>query len=216
MDALLIVDLQNDFMPGGPLGVPGADEVIPVANALADWAPLVVATQDWHPPDHLSFAANHPGKKVGDVVTVAGLEQILWPVHCVQGTPGAELVSGLNRDAIHHVVRKGMDPEVDSYSAFYDNDRRHDTGLASWLRERGVDRLFVCGVATDYCVKYSVLDALREGFDTWLVQDGCRGVDLHPGDVEAALEEMAQAGAHLVTSELVLQMRPRTDTSGES
>ena len=208
MDALLIVDLQNDFMPGGPLAVPHADEVIPVARALAAWAPLVVATQDWHPPGHMSFAVNHLSKKVGDVVRIAGLEQILWPVHCVQGTPGAKLVSGLDPAAIDHVVRKGTDPQVDSYSAFYDNGRRHATGLAQWLRGRSVDRLFVCGVATDYCVKFSVLDALREGFDTWLVQDGCRGVAIDPGDVPAALSEMARAGARLVTSEQVLTMEP--------
>ncbi len=208
MDALLIVDLQRDFMPGGPLAVPEGDQVIPVANALAAWAPLVVATQDWHPANHASFAVNHPGRRVGDVVTVAGLEQILWPVHCVQGTPGADFAEGLDRAAIDHIVRKGTDPEVDSYSAFYDNGRRHDTGLSEWLRGHGVGRLFVCGVATDYCVKYSVLDALAEGFDTWVVQDGCRGVNLEPRDVERALGEMAQAGARLVTSELVLQMRP--------
>ncbi len=208
MDALLIVDLQRDFMPGGPLAVPEGDLVVPVANALAAWAPLVVATQDWHPPNHASFAANHPGRQVGDLVTVAGLQQILWPIHCVQETPGADFVEGLDRTAIDYVVRKGTDPKVDSYSAFYDNGRRHDTGLSAWLRSHGVDRLFVCGVATDYCVKYSVLDALAEGFDTWVVQDGCRGVDLESGDVERALREMAEAGGRLVTSELVRHMRP--------
>jgi nicotinamidase/pyrazinamidase len=199
--ALLLVDLQNDFLPGGALAVPGGDEAIPIANHLQPKFELVVATQDWHPPNHLSFAANHPGKKPGDVISLDGMQQILWPVHCVEHTPGAELAAALDKRRIRKVFAKGADPQIDSYSGFYDNGRRRSTGLGAYLRQQGVDELYVLGLATDYCVKATALDAVGLGFKTRLVVDACRGVNLSPGDVERAIEAMQAAGVKLVSSE---------------
>lgn len=198
--ALIVVDVQNDFLPGGALAVPHGDEVIPVINRLARGFELVVATQDWHPPNHLSFAANHPGRTVGEVVELDGLKQVLWPVHCVQGTPGAELAAGLDSARIAHVVKKGTDPRVDSYSGFFDNGRRRDTGLNRWLRSQGVERVVVTGLATDYCVKATALDAAELGFETTVVTDACRAVNLSPGDEQQALDELQAAGVCVVES----------------
>ncbi len=192
---LLLVDLQNDFMPGGALAVADADKVIPVANDLISRFDLVVATQDWHPPDHGSFAANHEDGKVFDRIDLNGLAQTLWPTHCVQNTGGALFAPGLNTAGINRVFPKGTDSTVDSYSGFYDNGKRASTGLADWLRSQGVTALTVMGVATDYCVKFTVLDALEEGFDVTLHLPGCRGVDLQSGDSEKAIETMREAGA---------------------
>jgi len=200
MQALLLVDIQNDFLPGGALEVPRGDEVVPVANALIPHFDLVLASQDWHPADHGSFAANHPWRKPGQVIDLHGLEQILWPIHCVQGSFGAEFANGLHTDAVERIFRKGTDPAIDSYSAFFDNGHRKSTGLAGYLREQGVDTVYLLGLAQDYCVKYTVLDALREGFTTYLVADGTRPVELQPGDGEKALAEMRKAGAQIVTS----------------
>ncbi len=200
MNALILVDLQNDFVPGGALPVPEGDAVVPVANRVQPRFDLVVATQDWHPPDHGSFAANHPGKKPGDVIEHAGLRQILWPVHCVQNTLGAALLPGLDRSRIARVFQKGDDPNIDSYSGFFDNGRRKATGLGGFLRQRGVTRVYVMGLATDYCVKFTALDARELGFETLLIEDGCRGVNLNPGDVERAVREMRAAGVSLVDS----------------
>lgn len=200
MDALIVVDLQNDFMDDGALPVPGGYDVIPVANQAMQRVDLVVATQDWHPPEHGSFAANHPGRSPGEVVELDGLEQVLWPVHCVQGDDGAAFVNGLDTERFDAVFRKGTDPAIDSYSGFFDNGHRKSTGLADWLRERGVGRVFVLGVATDYCVKFTALDAVREGFQTVLLADGCAGVDLQRGDVERALVELEAAGVQVRTS----------------
>jgi nicotinamidase/pyrazinamidase len=199
MNALILVDIQNDFVPGGALAVAEGDAVVPVANALARSGDfdLVVATQDWHPAGHESFAAAHEGREPGQVIDLHGLEQVLWPVHCVQGTPGAEFVDALDTDAIDAVFQKGTDPTIDSYSGFYDNGRRKATGLGEWLRERGVTAVTVCGLATDYCVKFTALDALSEGFATTVVTEGCRGVNLSPGDAERALGELEEAGAVL-------------------
>jgi nicotinamidase/pyrazinamidase len=199
MKALILVDLQNDFLPGGALAVPEGDRVIPVANRLLDAFPLVVATQDWHPANHGSFAANHPGQKPFDQVDLGGLPQTLWPVHCVQGTPGAELAPGLDRSRIARIFQKGTDPEIDSYSGFFDNGRRKATGLGDWLKEQGVTEVFVCGLATDYCVKFTALDAVALGFRTHLVLDACRGVKLRPHDVEEAVAEMRRAGVVVAT-----------------
>jgi len=199
--ALLLVDIQNDFLPGGALPVPEGDRVVPIANRLQARFPLVIATQDWHPVAHRSFAANWPGRQVGDVVEVAGLDQILWPVHCVQDTPGAAFAPGLETTSIRHVARKGTCPDIDSYSGFFDNGHRHATGLHDYLREQEATQLYVLGLATDYCVKFTVLDALELGYDTWLIEDGCRGVELAPGDVRNAIDAMAAAGAHRVTSD---------------
>jgi nicotinamidase/pyrazinamidase len=196
--ALILVDLQNDFMPGGALGVPHGDDVIPIANDLARRFDLVIATQDWHPPNHHSFAAAHPGHKVGDVIDLHGLPQVLWPVHCVQGTRGAEFVPTLDVTQIDHVVRKGTDPDIDSYSGLFDNGHRKATGLQEYLKQQGVRHAYVMGIATDYCVKFTVLDALQLGFDVTLIEDGCRGVDLKAGDSLRAIEEMRAAGAKVV------------------
>ncbi len=200
MNALILVDIQNDFIPGGALAVPGGDEVIPLVNQLQTKFKLITATQDWHPPNHASFAASHPGKHPGNSIELEGLKQILWPVHCVQNTLGANFAPGLNRDRWAKVIFKGTDPAIDSYSGFYDNGHRKATGLGGYLRERGVSTVFVSGLATDYCVKFTALDARALGFATFLVQDSCRGVDLSPGDVERAIDEMRAAGVHIVGS----------------
>jgi nicotinamidase/pyrazinamidase len=156
---------------------------------------VVVATQDWHPANHGSFAANHSGKKPGDTIELAGLPQLLWPIHCVQGTRGAEFHPELDTSAIARVFRKGVDPTVDSYSGFFDNEHRNSTGLGEYLTERGVTEVYICGLATEYCVKSTALDAVDCGFKTYLVEDACRGVDLQPGDVRQAIEEMKSKGA---------------------
>lgn len=199
MRALLLVDIQNDFMPFGSLPVREGDQVVDVANAVMPTFDLVVASQDWHPRDHGSFASSHPGRAPGDVVDLGGLPQVLWPDHCVQDTPGASFHSGIDVGGIHHVVQKGTDPGIDSYSTFFDNGHRKDTGLGDHLQERGVDEIVVMGLATDYCVKSSVLDARELGFGVAVIRDGCRGVDLAEGDSERALEEMRAAGASIVT-----------------
>lgn len=206
-DALILVDIQNDFLPGGALAVPAGDAVIDVANRLIPRFDLVVATQDWHPADHHSFAEYHVGKSPGEVVDLNGTSQTLWPMHCVQGTSGSDLAADLNSAEIDHIVLKGTDPAVDSYSGFFDNDRGHATGLETFLKEKGVTRVFIMGLATDYCVKFTVLDALSVGFETMVVTDGCRGVNLQPNDVDCARQEMHEAGALLVTSQEVLEKR---------
>jgi nicotinamidase/pyrazinamidase len=197
MKALLLVDIQNDFLPGGALAVPNGDQVVPVANRLLPDYELVVATQDWHPADHGSFASQHPGHQAGEWVELDGLQQILWPDHCVQGTAGAEFASSLNVAGIHHVVRKGTDPRVDSYSGFFDNGHRKATGLEHFLRDRGVDEIHVLGLATDYCVKFTVLDALKLEFAVVVIAEGVRGVELKPGDCQRALDAMRAAGAEV-------------------
>ncbi len=197
--ALVLVDLQNDFCPGGALAVREGDQAVAAANRLQPAFDLVVATQDWHPPGHLSFAANHPGRKPGEVIELDGLEQVLWPVHCVQDTPGADFHPALDRSAIVQVFQKGVDREIDSYSGFHDNGHRRSTGLAEFLREKGVDALYIAGLATDYCVKYTALDSLKLGFETNVVQDACRAVNLKESDEARALAEMKKAGAHLIT-----------------
>jgi len=196
--ALILVDLQYDFMPGGALTVPGGDEVVAVANGLMSEFDWVVATQDWHPADHLSFASQHPGKVPGDEIELAGVRQTLWPDHCVQGARGAELHADLDQSRIAKIVRKGTDRWIDSYSAFYDNARKRSTGLEDLLRARAVDEVVLMGLASDYCVKYSVLDALQLGFGVEVRKAGCRGIDLHAGDVERAWSEMRSAGAKIV------------------
>ena len=197
MRALILVDIQNDFLPGGALAVPHGDEVIAVANRVATTFDLVVATQDWHPRDHGSFAANHPGKTVGDVINLHGLPQVLWPVHCVQGTAGAEFASALDVSRVRRVFQKGTDPAIDSYSGFFDNGHRKSTGLADYLKSQRVTDVHVCGLATDYCVKFTALDARQLGFNVYLITDACRGVNLTPGDADAAIEEMRRAGVQV-------------------
>lgn len=202
--ALLLVDIQNDFLPGGALAVEEGDEVIPVANKLMDHFELVVATKDWHPATHKSFAANHPWRKPGQVIEVNGLEQILWPIHCVQGSFGAEFHSGLDDHKIDEVFYKATDPDIDSYSAFFDNGHRKATGLGDFLKEENVEVIYIAGLATDYCVKYSALDALKLDFDTYVVIDGVRGIGQEEGDIEQAIEKMKEEGAKMVQSEAIM------------
>jgi nicotinamidase/pyrazinamidase len=199
MTCLILTDIQNDFLPGGALAVPEGDAVIPAANRLQSAFPLVVATQDWHPANHGSFAASHPGRQVFEQIDLHGLPQTLWPVHCVQGTPGAELAAALARDRIAKIFPKGTDPGIDSYSGLFDNGHRKSTGLGEWLQARGVTEVFLCGLTTDYCVKHTALDATRMGFKTHVVVDACRGVNLRPDDVANALAEMRHAGIYLKT-----------------
>jgi nicotinamidase/pyrazinamidase len=201
MKALIIVDVQNDFCPGGALPVPEGDRVVPVINRIQPGFELVVATQDWHPAEHGSFAANHPGRRLGEQIELAGLPQILWPVHCVQGTPGAELHSGLDRSRIARVFRKGTDPSVDSYSGLFDNGRRASTGLGEYLKNQGVTEVYVCGLATDYCVKFTALDAVGLGWKTYVAEDACRGVELHLGDVQRAIDEMRRQGVIVIQTD---------------
>lgn len=200
MKALILVDIQNDFLPGGALGVPRGDEVVPIANRLQPRFGLVVATQDWHPPGHGSFASAHPGRKPGEFVELAGLRQVLWPDHCVQGTAGAAFAPGLTMNRVEAIIRKGTDPSIDSYSGFFDNGHRKSTGLGDYLRGRGATDLYVLGLATDYCVNFTALDAARLGFRTFLVQDGSRGVELSKGDVARALDEARKGGVEIVQS----------------
>jgi nicotinamidase/pyrazinamidase len=202
--ALIIVDLQPDFLPGGPLGVNEGDRIIPVVIELLQQFDLVVATQDWHPRDHGSFAANHADRSPGEVIELDGLTQILWPVHCVQDSAGAQLVPALLERELAAVFRKGTDRSIDSYSGFFDNGKRKSTGLGEWLRERGVTAVSVCGLALDYCVKFTTLDALELGFETTLIRDATRAVDLVPGDGERALAEIRARGGKVVDSGSIL------------
>jgi nicotinamidase/pyrazinamidase len=203
MRALVLVDLQYDFMPGGALAVARGDETVPVARRLMPKFDTIVATQDWHPPHHGSFAVNHPGKQPYDMGELAGLPQVLWPAHCVQGTHGAELHAELDRTSITEIFRKGTDPQIDSYSGFFDNGHRKATGLGDWLKARGITELYVLGLATDYCVKFTTLDARQLGFAVSLVVDGCRGVELNAGDSARAIDEMRAAGASVIDSSAV-------------
>lgn len=197
--ALILVDLQYDFCPGGALEVARGDETIAVANRVARHFELVVATQDWHPADHGSFAANHEGAEPYQVIDLNGLQQVLWPVHCVQGTRGAAFHDDLTA-TVTKVFPKGTDATVDSYSGFWDNGKRKPTGLAPWLREQGVRAVYVLGLATDYCVKFTALDACGEGFATFLIEDGCRAVNLVAGDGERAIDDMRSSGVVVVES----------------
>ncbi|MEE8483495.1 MAG: bifunctional nicotinamidase/pyrazinamidase [Nitrospinota bacterium] len=192
-DVLLVVDVQNDFCPDGALAVPDGDSVVPVVNRLAKAFGRVILTQDWHPKGHLSFASSHEGKKPMETAELSYGIQVLWPDHCVQGTPGADFHSGLETHRAELVIRKGYNREIDSYSAFFENDKKTPTGLSGYLKERGLTRIFIVGLATDFCVFYSALDAKKLGFDLFVIGDGCRGIDVE-GSLEAAWKEMARAG----------------------
>lgn len=197
MRALVLVDLQYDFMPGGALAVAHGDETVPIAQRLIPRFEIVVATQDWHPRDHKSFAANNAGTQVGQVIDLDGLPQVMWPAHCVQGTRGAEIHDDIPKTYV--VFKKGTDPAIDSYSGFFDNGHRKATGLAQWLSDRGVTELVVLGLATDYCVKFTVLDARSLGFEVTVVEDGCRAVNLQPTDGDDALQAMRDVGARIAS-----------------
>lgn len=206
MDALLIVDLQNDFCPGGALAVPEGDEIVPLVNRLAERFDHVLQTQDWHPAGHFSFASAHEGKEPFETVGMDYGEQILWPDHCVQGSEGAEFHPGLDTTHAELIIRKGFRKEIDSYSAFYENDQETTTGLAGYLRERGIDTLYLCGLATDFCVKWSALDGRKEGFEVYVIEDATRGIDQN-GSLAKAWEEMNAAGVQVVSSEAALDLQ---------
>ena len=198
-DILIAVDVQNDFCPGGALAVPDGDAVVPVINRLAPLFVNQALTQDWHPPGHGSFASSHPGRRPFETMEVGYGPQVLWPDHCVQGTPGAELHPGLALPGAQLVIRKGFHKAIDSYSVFFENDRTTATGLTGYLRERGVERVVLAGLATDFCVFYSAMDAVRQGFEAVVMTDACRAIDLD-GSLAAALEAMRSAGVRLLAS----------------
>ena len=200
--ALVVIDVQNDFCPGGALEVPDGDAVVPAINRLAPRFPACILTQDWHPPGHRSFASSHPGHAPFETTKLPYGEQVLWPDHCVQGTAGAAFHQDLATAGADLVLRKGFRLEIDSYSAFYENDRRTPTGLAGYLRGRGISRLFFAGLATDFCVAWSAIDAAREGFEAAVVEDACRAIDLD-GSLAAAWDEMRAANvARVLTAAL--------------
>src|SRR6516165_596843 len=195
-EVLLIIDVQNDFCPGGALAVPEGDAIVPVVNRLAHSFTHVILTQDWHPPGHTSFASSHPGKRPFDTIEASYGTQILWPDHCLQGTSGAAFHPQLDVPHAELVLRKGFRKSIDSYSAFCENDRRTATGLAGYLRERGFQRVTLCGLATDFCVAFSAIDGREAGFDVALVTSACRGID-HEGSLDRALRSMVEAGVSL-------------------
>lgn len=198
MKTLIIVDMQNDFMPGGALAAPDGDAIIPVINRISKRFDLTVAIQDWHPPGHKSFASNHAGKKPFETIDLNGIAQTLWPDHCVQGTSGADFHHKLDLRSVEAIFRKGVDPETDSYSAFYDNQRRRSTGLAGYLREKGVTEICCCGVAGDICVYYTLNDALKLGFSAVLIEDASRPLDQK--NYEAAKNDVTQRGGRIILS----------------
>lgn len=200
MKTLIVVDIQNDFLAGGALAVKHGNEIIPVVNKLMSSFDLVVATQDWHPADHESFASNHQDRKVGEVIDLHGLAQVLWPDHCIQNTEGAELSSEIDPQLIHRIFRKGTDPRVDSYSGFFDNGKKNETGLAAYLKDKQVNELFIVGLATDYCVKFTALDAVSLGFETTIILDAVKAVNLNSEDQELAIQTMKQAGIKTISS----------------
>ncbi len=202
-DGLLVIDVQNCFMPGGSLAVPRGDEVVPAINALAPAFRIVVLTQDWHTPGHASFASAHAGRKPFDVVRMPYGNQVLWPDHCVQGTPGAELHKDLSVPNAQLILRKGYNPRVDSYSAFLEADRRTKTGLEAWLKAKGIKRVFCAGLATDFCVAWTALDARRLGFEAVVIEDACRAIDLD-GSLAKAWTAMTRAGVERAMSADIL------------
>jgi nicotinamidase/pyrazinamidase len=203
MNALILVDIQYDFVPGGALAVNEGDRIIPLVNSLQRSFNLVVATQDWHPADHKSFASNHSGKTAFEKISLHGLDQVLWPDHCVQGTRGAELHAELHTNQVEAIFRKGMDRDIDSYSGFYDNGSKRSTGLAGYLRERKVDKVFVCGLAADYCVAFTAKDALRENFKTYIIEDATRPID--QDGYQNMRSEILGAGGQVITGDVLFR-----------
>ena len=196
--ALIVIDVQNDFCPGGSLPVPAGDDVIPVINRLMDRFNRVIATRDWHPRGHGSFASSHPGKKPFEAGILGPIEQILWPDHCVAGTPGADFHRDLCTDRFSMILHKGMNPSIDSYSAFRENDHKTNTGLEGYLRNLGIDAVYLCGLATDYCVFFSAMDAVEMGFKVCVIIDGCAGIDVPPGTVSDRINTMRSAGVSIL------------------
>jgi nicotinamidase/pyrazinamidase len=201
MNVLILVDIQNDFIPGGTLPVPQGNEIIKLVNELQNSFDLVAATQDWHPGNHKSFATQHPGKKKFETISLHGLDQVLWPDHCVQGTNGAEFHSDLSMNNVEAVFRKGMNPDIDSYSGFFDNGYKKSTGLAGYLRDRGVKKVYVCGLAADYCVAYTAKDALKENFETYVIEDATRAIDANGHS--KIKEEIITSGGQYIQSNLL-------------
>jgi nicotinamidase/pyrazinamidase len=197
--ALLVIDVQNDFTPGGQLAVPEGDLIVPLINQLARQFTQVVIAQDWHPTGHASFASSHPGHQPYDVIQLPYGEQTLWPDHCVQSTPGAEFHRGLDLPHAQLIIRKGYNPDIDSYSAFLEADRLTTTGLSGYLKERGIDTVYMVGLALDFCVMFSALDARAVGFNAYVVLDACRAIDMN-GSLAAAIERMQSAGVGLIQS----------------
>lgn len=199
MKTLIIIDVQNDFMPGGPLAVLQGNEIVPVINRIQNYFDLVVATQDWHPLNHKSFASNHYEKKPFDSILLHGVHQTLWPDHCVQGTSGAEFHKDLESKRIATIFRKGMDPEIDSYSGFYDNNHQLSTGMAGYLKEKGATDVYFCGLAADICVYYTILDSILEGFSVTLIEDASR--PLYPDKFDDIKCELAKLAVRIITSQ---------------
>ncbi|MDT0689739.1 bifunctional nicotinamidase/pyrazinamidase [Salegentibacter sp. F188] len=199
MKALLIIDVQNDFMPGGALAVPEGDKIVPVVNELQEKFELVIATQDWHPQNHASFADSHADKNEFETIDLDGIQQILWPVHCVQNSEGAEFHPELNTSKIEAIFRKGTNPKIDSYSGFYDNAHLKSTGLTGYLKEKGVEEIYFCGLAAEFCVYFSVKDALQEGFSAILIEDATRALDNN--EFKKAKEEILKKRGKIITSE---------------
>jgi len=199
-----MVDIQNDFLPGGALAVKEGSKIIPLVNNLQSKFDLVVATQDWHPANHESFASNYPNGVIGDLVDLHGLPQVLWPDHCIQNTWGAELAETLDISSVQKVFRKGTEAAVDSYSGFFDNGKRKDTGLSTYLHSKDVEQLFIVGLATDYCVKFTALDAVNLGFETTVIVDAVKAVNLHPEDQENAIRTMRQAGIQIIQGDKLI------------
>lgn len=203
--ALIMIDVQKDFCKGGSLAVPCGDEIVPLANQLQACFDTVIATKDWHPKDHMSFASMHPGHKVGEVIEVSKLQQVLWPDHCVQDSAGAEFHPDLDTQKIQKFFYKGIDKTIDSYSAFFDNAHQRSTGLADYLLEQHVSQVYILGLATDYCVKFSCIDAVRSGFKTYMIEDACRGVNLNPTDSHDAIQTLQEMGVIVLQAKDILQ-----------
>jgi nicotinamidase/pyrazinamidase len=199
MNALIIIDVQNDFLPGGALPVKDGDVIIPVVNNLQNKFDLVVATQDWHPFDHKSFASSHPGKKVLEEINLNGLPQVLWPDHCVQETNGAKFSPLLDTKKVEAIFRKGTDINIDSYSGFFDNGKKKATGMGAYLKGRGITNIYIAGLAADYCVNFTALDGLQLGFDATIITDATRAID--PGNLKKVLEDFKEKGGKEITSE---------------
>lgn len=208
MKALLLIDIQHDFLPGGALAVPEGDQIIEVVNALQEHFDLIVATRDWHPENHKSFASNHPGKNPFEEIELQGLPQTLWPNHCVQGSPGSGFPDQLQMNKVAAVFRKGMEPEIDSYSGFFDNGRRKKTGLAGYLREMGVKQVYLCGLAGDFCVFFTGLDSLQEGFETFIIKDATRPIN--PEKFRQAMEKFTGKNGKLIHSNSILNRNDKS------
>ena len=204
MKTLIVVDIQNDFLPEGSLAVTDGDHIISIVNALMKYFDFVVATQDWHPIDHESFASRHPNKKPGDNIILHGLDQVLWPDHCIQQTTGAEFSDRLDISQFNKIFQKGTDIHIDSYSGFFDNGKKKDTGLHDYLIKKGVDEVFIVGLATDYCVKFTAIDAVELGFKTNVIADATKAVDLIAGDFDRSLEEMRSKKINIIQSQDIL------------